>query len=61
MPPIEGETSLGTGKLRVDPGAGGTTIETPTAPAPIADKNPIWRNGTWWYKKGNRMVKYGGK
>lgn len=61
MPPINGDTSLSTGGLRVDPGAGGTTIETPTPPAPIADKNPVFRKGTWWYKKGNRMVKYGGK
>ena len=61
MPPIHGDTSLGTGNIRVDPGAGGTTVETPKAPAAIIDKNPVMVNGSWWYQKGNRMVKYGGK
>lgn len=61
MPSINGDTSLGTGSLRVDPGAGGTTIDTEKPPAAIIDKNPILVKGTWWYQKGNRMVKYGGK
>lgn len=61
MPPINGDTSLGTGSLRVDPGAGGTTIDTEKPPAAIIDKNPVLVKDTWWYQKGNRMVKYGGK